>query len=70
MNFHNYTLHDAFFLVRSRRPIITPNLGFMEQLVLYEEENFREPTVDLWKYSEWYSSSDDRTGVPDLAPEY
>ncbi|CAD7924212.1 unnamed protein product [Amoebophrya sp. A120] len=67
----NYTLHDAFFLVRSRRAAITPNLGFMEQLCEFEEKNFREPTIDMWKYTEWYMSSEDhRTGVPDIAPDY
>ena len=32
-----YSLHDAFFLVRSHRSIITPNIGFMEKLGLRAE---------------------------------
>lgn len=32
-----YSLHDAFVLARTRRPVVTPNLGFMEKLCELEE---------------------------------
>ena len=63
------SLHDAFFMIRARRPVITPNLGFIEQLVEYEDEQTGSVTLDLDKYTEWYTASD-RSGVPDLAPDY
>lgn len=76
----HYSLHDAFFLVRSRRSIITPNLGFMEQLCEFEQSVVGPgagapgarggPSIDMWKYTEWYTASGDRTGVPDLEPDY
>jgi hypothetical protein len=65
------SVHDAFFLVRSKRPVIMPNLGFMDQLCEYEVEidgNQGDPSIDTYKYTEWYTSSDP-TGVPDLANE-
>ena len=65
------SVHDAFFLVRSKRPVIMPNLGFMDQLCEYEVEidgNQGDPSIDTYKYTEWYTSADP-TGVPDLANE-
>merc|ERR1719504_607198 len=35
--YQGYSLHDAFFLTRSHRSIVTPNIGFMEKLGDYEE---------------------------------
>jgi len=70
MTYHKFSLHDAFFLVRSRRNIVTPNLGFMEKLGDYEEEiHGTEPTIDLNKYIGWYTSPGERAAVPDLRPD-
>jgi len=67
--FHGYSLHDAFFLVRSRRSVVTPNLGFMEKLGDFEESKRNtDPTIDINKYMAWYQSPD-RAGVPDLQPD-
>lgn len=64
----NFTLHDAFHLVRAHRPRITPNLGFMQQLCTFEEEVRNTiTTMDMWKYTDWYTS--ERDGVPDLINE-
>lgn len=66
---HNFTLHDAFHLVKTHRPRITPNLGFMQQLCTYEEElnDGAVTTLDHCKYTDWYTS--ERDGVPDLFNE-
>lgn len=43
----------------------------MEQLCNYEEENFRDATIDMVKYCDWYTASGEaRAGVPDLGPDY
>ena len=55
--------------MRVHRKIITPNLGFMEKLMDYEEEKRgTDPSVDINKYSSWYTSTD-QAAVPDLRPE-
>jgi dual specificity phosphatase 12 len=64
-----YSLHDAIFLARSHRPVVTPNLGFMSKLIEYEEEKRgTEATVDMCKYTEWYDSVE-KAAVPDLSPD-
>eukprot|EP00397_Hematodinium_sp_SG-2012_P022930 GEMP01023795.1.p1 GENE.GEMP01023795.1~~GEMP01023795.1.p1 ORF type:complete len:173 (+),score=20.70 GEMP01023795.1:827-1345(+) len=64
----DFTLHDAFFLVRAHRSVITPNLGFMQQLCLYEEAVREEDTtLDMGKYTDWYTS--EQEGVPNLLNE-
>lgn len=69
MTYQGYSLHDAFFLVRSRRSCVSPNVGFMEKLCDYEEaQQDADTTVDLNKYISWYTS-EGRAAVPDLAPE-
>jgi len=66
MRFCGLSLHDAFFLVRSRRNIITPNLGFMNKLTLYEAEiKNSESSIDLQKYMLWYSMPN-RALIPHL----
>jgi len=71
IKFHSYSLHDAFFLVRSHRSVITPNIGFMEKLGEFEAERHQieEPTIDLNKYISWYEALDMRAAVPDLKPD-
>lgn len=70
MTYHQLSLHDAFFLVRSRRNIVTPNIGFMEKLGEYEEEvRNTEATIDINKYISWYTSPEPRAAVPDLKPD-
>jgi dual specificity phosphatase 12 len=69
MTFQGFTLHDAFFLVRSRRSCVSPNIGFMEKLCDYEEaQQETDTTVDINKYISWYTS-EGRAAVPDLDPE-
>lgn len=67
--YQGYNLHDAFFLVRTHRSIITPNLGFMEKLGDFEEaQRGHMPTIEINKYEGWYTSPE-RAAVPDLKPD-
>lgn len=69
IEYQGYSLHDAFFLVRSHRSIVTPNIGFMEKLGEYEEaKRGTEPTIDINKYVAWYTTPE-RAAVPDLKPD-
>jgi dual specificity phosphatase 12 len=69
MTYQGYSLHDAFFLVRSRRSCVSPNVGFMEKLCDYEEaQQDTDTTVDMNKYISWYTT-EGRAAVPDLVPE-
>jgi len=69
VEYHKYSLHDAIFLARSHRPVVTPNLGFMGKLIDYEEEKRgTEASVDMCKYTEWYDSAE-KAAVPDLSPD-
>mmetsp|Transcript_35533 Transcript_35533/g.81392 ORF Transcript_35533/g.81392 Transcript_35533/m.81392 type:complete len:417 (+) Transcript_35533:81-1331(+) len=69
VEYHKYSLHDAFFLARSHRSVITPNVGFMEKLMDYEEaKRGTEPSIDINKYQSWYTSSE-QAAVPDLRPD-
>jgi len=70
LEYQGYTLHDAFFLVRSHRSIITPNVGFMDKLIQYEadKKEVDEPTIDEGKYHSWYTA-EVRAAVPDLKPD-
>eukprot|EP00435_Cladocopium_sp_Y103_P043713 s2915_g12.t1 len=56
VRFANFTLNDAFVYLRAARPAVTPNLGFMEKLVAYEEQtNDTEGTIDTRKYESWFT---------------
>eukprot|EP00418_Pyrodinium_bahamense_P071399 CAMPEP_0179077362 /NCGR_PEP_ID=MMETSP0796-20121207/34576_1 /TAXON_ID=73915 /ORGANISM="Pyrodinium bahamense, Strain pbaha01" /LENGTH=370 /DNA_ID=CAMNT_0020774641 /DNA_START=10 /DNA_END=1122 /DNA_ORIENTATION=- len=67
--YQGYSLYEAFFLVRSHRSVVTPNLGFMEKLADFEEaERKTEPTIEINKYESWYTSPE-RAAVPDLKPD-
>lgn len=69
MQYQNYSLHDAFFLVRAHRSVVSPNIGFMEKLGNFEEEVHKhEPSIDILKYEGWYTSPE-RAAVPDLKPD-
>jgi len=72
MEYQGYSLHDAFFLTRSHRSVVTPNIGFMEKLGDYEENvsqgTTTEPTIEINKYIAWFDTQD-RAAVPDLKPE-
>lgn len=70
IEYQGYSLHDAFFLVRSHRAVITPNVGFMEKLGEFEERvrNAPEPTIEINKYISWYQTPE-RASVPDLKPD-
>jgi len=65
----DYSLHNAFRLVRSRRPVVTPNLGFMEKLIDFEA-NSRQggPSIDLDRYASWYQGSEMTQALPNLSP--
>jgi protein-tyrosine phosphatase len=58
-------LFDAFFLLRSKRSIVTPNLGFMGKLLVLEKEVLGSNSVSLSRYSQWYTS-DSRPAIPDI----
>jgi hypothetical protein len=50
---HPVGLIDALHYVKSRRPVVSPNEGFMAQLVDLESKlNEGNVTVDLKKYSD------------------
>jgi len=69
MRYMNYSLHDAFFMVRSHRNIVTPNVQFMEKLCDYEELIRKtDATVDVAKYEAWFNAHE-QAAVPDLVPE-
>jgi hypothetical protein len=69
VEYHGYSLHDAFFKVLKLRPTITPNLGFMDKLRDYEEEKLgKGPTIDIHKYDAWFQARG-RCLEPDLRPE-
>ena len=40
MKTYNATLQEAFKFLRHRRPIVCPNLGFLQQLIGYEHDLF------------------------------
>jgi len=64
-----YSLHDAFRLVRNRRPVVTPNLGFRETLINFEETSRQAgSSIDLDRYASWYQGADMRGTVPNLSP--
>lgn len=64
-----YSLHDAFRLVRNRRPVVTPNLGFMEKLSEFEATTRQAgSTIDLDKYASWYQGADMKAAIPNLLP--
>lgn len=47
MKYQNMTLRDAYHLLKARRPIIQPNVGFFRQLMDYEKRLFGKGTVHL-----------------------
>ena len=58
-------LFDAFFLLRSKRSIVTPNIGFMGQLLKLEESIHGTPSISIQRYSQWYTA-DSRPAIPDI----
>ncbi|XP_010007344.1 PREDICTED: dual specificity protein phosphatase 14 [Chaetura pelagica] len=47
MKYHKVSLFEAYNWVKSRRPIIRPNVGFWRQLVDYERKLFGKTTVKM-----------------------
>ncbi|CAF2720563.1 unnamed protein product [Rotaria sp. Silwood2] len=47
MKYKQMSLREAFYYLRSRRPIIGPNFGFIKQLVAYEKCLFGSTTVSF-----------------------
>ena len=58
-------LFDAFFLLRSKRSIVTPNIGFMGQLQKLEFVVHGSSSVSIQRYARWYTS-DSRPAIPDI----
>ena len=58
-------LFDAFFLLRSKRGIVTPNIGFMKKLLDLEAESLGSRSISIQRYSSWYTS-DSRPAIPDI----
>eukprot|EP01071_Lankesteria_metandrocarpae_P006365 Lankesteria_metandrocarpae@DN4329_c0_g1_i1.p1 len=67
----NFSLHDAFFHVRSKREVVSPNMGFMRQLCAVERSTHSRPSpsICMLKYMDWYTADfGDRSAVPELCP--
>ncbi|KFV07953.1 Dual specificity protein phosphatase 14, partial [Tauraco erythrolophus] len=47
MKYHKVTLFEAYNWVKSRRPIIRPNVGFWRQLIDYERKLFGKTMVKM-----------------------
>ena len=45
MKYHNISLKDALYLVKQKRPIISPNRGFIRQLIEYENKLFKKNSI-------------------------
>ena len=58
-------LFDAFFLLRSKRSIVTPNIGFMDKLLQLERTVIGTCSVSMPRYAQWYTS-DSRPAIPDI----
>jgi protein-tyrosine phosphatase len=44
----NYTLKDAFVFLKSKRTQYTkPNIGFIKQLIAYEEEKYKNSSMKI-----------------------
>jgi len=69
IEYRGYSLYDAFHLIRRIRPTITPNPGFMEQLIAYEKKmhGSSKPSIDFRKYVAWVQERADPE--PDLTPD-
>lgn len=59
-------LFDAFFLLRSKRSIVTPNIGFMDKLMQLERTTIGGScSISRQRYAQWYTS-DSRPAIPDI----
>ncbi|XP_060612996.1 dual specificity protein phosphatase 14 [Anolis sagrei] len=47
MKYQNVSLHEAYNWVKSRRPVINPNVGFWRQLIDYERELYGRNSVKM-----------------------
>ncbi|CAF1115819.1 unnamed protein product [Adineta steineri] len=47
MKYQQMSLRDAFYYLRSRRPIVGPNFGFIRQLMAYEKSLFGSTSVSF-----------------------
>ncbi|XP_024051132.1 dual specificity protein phosphatase 14 [Terrapene carolina triunguis] len=47
MKYHKVSLFEAYNWVKSRRPVIRPNVGFWRQLIDYERKLFGKTTVKM-----------------------
>lgn len=63
-----FTLKDAFLLAHKKRPVVTPNLGFMDKLCELEKSITGTSSIDLFKYESWWSGSH-MAEVPDVGIE-
>lgn len=51
MKYENMDLISAFSHTKQRRPLISPNTGFMQQLLLLEHKLYSKNTLDITLYS-------------------
>lgn len=51
------TVQQAIVHLQSRRSVVRPNPGFMEQLEIYEQAGY-DVTTDNVRYKEWQAKSD------------
>lgn len=65
-----FSLADAFLLAIRLRPTVTPNPGFMEQLIEYEKEvrGSSKSSIDIRKYVAWFQAAE-RCPEPVLSPD-
>lgn len=69
VQYQGYSLRDAFLLARAHRPVVTPNLGFMQKLCDFEaSERATKPTISFFKYASWYGGSQ-VAAIPDVGPD-
>jgi len=58
-----YSLYDAFLQLRSRRPGVTPNPGFMEKLCELEASHCQRQTLSYDGYMSWFSGDECLAGL-------
>jgi protein-tyrosine phosphatase len=53
MKFSNQTLKKSFQQIKVIRPVVLPNIGFMNQLITAEQEIFGRTTLVMGKYGQF-----------------
>lgn len=66
VSYQGFSLYDAFTQARSRRAVVTPNMGFMERLCEFEKlKNGAEASISMEKYASWYCG-EQKGAIPDV----